>query len=64
MKQILVIEPSPFRREETYVRGPYGRLRAWWTARMEVQRHPFAEVRVLPAASTVLIGERILWDGK
>ena len=64
MKRILVVEPSPFRRDETYVLGPYGRMRAWWTARMEVRKHPFAEVRVVSASSTVLIGDRILWDGE
>lgn len=61
-QRILIIEPSPFRRAETHVRGPYGRLRAWWEAHRLVRRHPFGEIRVVPATCTVMQGDRVLWS--
>lgn len=63
-KRILVVEPSPFRRNETYVIGPFGRVKAYFKAWMIVNRNPFSEVRVMPAECKVLSGDRILYDGK
>lgn len=65
---IVIAEPSPFRRAETHVLGPF----KWWfraafAAWYYVQIHPFAECRVVAAACKVLRGrgpdEETLWDG-
>lgn len=61
--RILVVEPSPFRRSETRVEGPYGRLRAWLRALWVVRCHPFGEVQVVDARCRVLLGPEVLWDG-
>lgn len=63
-KKILIVEPSPFRRDETYILGPYGRFKAWWIAHSICTRHPYAEVRVETATCTVLRGDEILYSGK
>ena len=62
--RIVIVEPSMFRRDETYVCGPYGRLRAWWVAHWECWRHPYALVQIVSATSTITMGERVLWDPK
>lgn len=59
---IVVIEPSIFRRGETYVVGPFptfgnGRMEAQWA----VRRNPYAEAQVLQASTTVFLGKRQLW---
>ena len=58
---IVIVEPSMFRRAETYVLGPFGRLRAWWVAHIEASQHPYSEIRVVPATATVELGDRVLW---
>lgn len=59
---IVVIEPSIFRRGETYVIGPFPTFgKGWMDAQRAVRRNPHAEARVLPASTTVLLGRRQLW---
>jgi hypothetical protein len=60
-KYILVVEPSIFRRDETYVLGPVSRFWGYVKARLIVWNHPYSFVQVLPENSTVYLGERILW---
>jgi hypothetical protein len=59
--KILVVEPSMFRRAETYVLGPYPAWLAWLKAHLEVRRHPFGEVSVVSDQATVTLGDRVLW---
>ncbi len=57
MKQwIVIVEPSPFRRDETYVLGSYGRLVAWFIAHREARRHPFSLINTCGATATVAAG--------
>lgn len=58
---IIVVEPSPFRRDETYVIGPYRRRKALRVARAEMVKHPFGHAHVLPADAAVEQGEKQLW---
>ena len=62
-KRIVIVEPSEFRRAETYVLGPFSRLRAWWVAHKEVDKHPFGEARVVSADAIVMRGDEVLWNG-
>jgi hypothetical protein len=61
--RILVVEPSPFRRAETRVMGPYGRVWAWLMAHWVVRRHPYGEVQVVDARCRGELGSDVLWDG-
>jgi hypothetical protein len=61
--QIVCVEPSPFRRGESYVLGPFNIYRAWRVANREVAVHPFAEALVVRADNQLVAqGSRILWD--
>lgn len=62
--EILVIEPSPFRRDETYVKGPYSPFRAWWEANLVCLRHPYAQVNVVSSKCTITMGDCTLWPPK
>lgn len=64
MTQILVIEPSPFRKAETYVKGPYGPWRAWVEANIVCWLQPYAQVEIVSATCTITVGERTLWPPK
>jgi hypothetical protein len=61
MLHIVVLEPSPFRRDETFVMGPYpwwkAVLVAWW----ETQKNPFSQAMVVNAAASIFHGEKVLW---
>ena len=59
---ILVVEPSVFRRDETYVIGPMSRFWGYVKAKLIVWNHPYSLVRILPEHSTVYLGEEILWQ--
>ena len=59
--RILIVEPSLFRREDTYILGPYGRIRAFFVALRTVIRYPESEVRVVSAKATVMIGDQVLY---
>ena len=59
--QIVVVEPSPFRRNETYVLGPYSMTRALFAALWATSRHPYSAVWVTSARSHVLLGDKLLW---
>ena len=56
----VVVEPSPFRRDETFVVGPLGRRAALRRARREVRRNPYGEAIVLPAGARIALGDREL----
>lgn len=58
---IVVVEPSPFRRAETYVLGPFPFGKAKRVARRECNKHPFSEVFVTPKTSTINLGNTVLW---
>lgn len=59
---IVVIEPTIFRRGETYVVGPFPTFgNGWMEAQWAVMRNPYAEARIFPASATVIIGSRQLW---
>jgi len=58
---ILIVEPSPFRRAETSILGPYRKRKAFRVARGYCRRHPYGEARVMPADVTVMRGEKQLW---
>lgn len=61
-RYILVVEPSIFRRDETYVIGPFSGFWGYVMAKLIVWNHPHSEVRVLPDNSIVYLGDRILWQ--
>lgn len=61
---ILLVEPSPFRRDESYVIGPYNPARAIWIGRTLAGRNPYTEVRFVPACCKIMRGNRVLYDGK
>jgi len=63
-KFILLVEPSPFRLKESYVIGPYNPVKAIWISRRITSRNPYTEIRVGSAASIVMRGEQILYDGR
>ena len=57
---IIVAEPSPFRRDETRVSGPY-RWRWWAIFIAWASVPPYGESRVVSAKATVMLGARQLW---
>lgn len=61
---IVVVEPSIFRAHDTYVLGPFGRLKAYLVAWLEVKRNPHAEARVFKTnpRTRVLLGDETLWS--
>ena len=61
MHYIVAIEPSPFRRHDSYVLGPYPRWMALMAARGAVSRHPFGAASVVPESAIVTRGDSILW---
>lgn len=63
-RKILVVEPSVFRRDETYVLGPFHSWTAWLRAHWLVGRYPYGEIRVVDACCVVTLGETVLWDGR
>ena len=63
-RKILVVEPSLFRRDETYVLGPFPAWLAWLKAHWLVRRYPWGEIRVEGAGCVVTLGETVLWDGR
>jgi hypothetical protein len=62
-KRIIVVEPSPFRRDETYVIGPFGRIRAWFKAHWINGCNPWGMVWVVPDDTRIELGNRVLWAG-
>ena len=60
---IVVVEPSPFRRDETYVLGPYGKIGAWWHAWLAVQANPYGEARAVQTneRTRVELNGHVLW---
>ena len=45
-RKCVIVEPSALRAHETYVLGPFGRIKAWLIAHRELIRHPFGSVWV------------------
>jgi hypothetical protein len=64
LKFVLIVEPSPFRLNESYVVGPYNPAKAIWISRRIASRNPYTEIRVGSAACIVVRGTRILYDGR
>jgi len=64
LKFVLIVEPSPFRRNESYVIGQYNQAKAIWIGRSIVRRNPYTEIRIASATCVVARGTRILYDGK
>jgi len=60
-KRIVIVEPSPFRTDETYVLGPYGKVKAFFVAEWECLNNPYSRVLVYPENTKVSLGERVLW---
>jgi len=58
---IVLVEPSIFRRDESYVLGPFSRLRARWEGIKIVWCNPHAEARIVPAECVVVAGDRRVW---
>lgn len=62
-KWIIVIEPSIFRAHDTYVLGPFGKVKAWIVAHVEIWRNPHAAAKVIKTNNNtrVLLGNEVLW---
>ncbi len=64
-QKIVAIQPCVFSFEGTYVKGPYGKVRAWLVANWETWWvNPHAQSTVLPADCLILAGKKVLWDGR
>lgn len=57
---IVVVEPSDFRRGESYVLGPFSWLKAKKEARRAVRAHPYGQAMVWSRHGTVMLGKEEL----
>jgi hypothetical protein len=59
---IVIVEPSLYRVEETFVCGPYQtRREAMREARWQVKRHPWGEARIVSSGVTATCAGRTIW---
>jgi hypothetical protein len=58
---IVIVEPSPFRTDETAVIGPMGRRKGIRTARKYLRANPYGEARVVPYTCKVTVDGAVLW---
>ena len=63
-KVVIIIEPSPFRRNESYVIGPFRPIRALLIGHIIASRNPYTEITFASANCQVWQGTKLVYDGK
>ena len=56
-KRIVIVTPDERQAYDTFVFGPYGRIKAWFVAYSQASRHPWSLVQVVSADSKVTQGQ-------
>jgi hypothetical protein len=60
---VVVIEPSPFRVDETYILGPYTFAKAKRVARRELEHNPYGLAQVWSRHGTIMRGNQVVRQG-
>jgi len=63
-KVVAIVDPSPFRRNESYVIGPFSPIRALLIGHIIASRNPYTKITFASANCQVWQGTKLVYDGE